>query len=661
MRDWNFLGIPLAVLLFIAGGIYFLFDVETASPVTADTEKAETLKSSIASSTATPGPVFSQALNISPTSLPLDFSEDWESSSSVINGIDSTIWKAYGHPASLLKNGLGRGGSTAFDPNGDRDYESGIVSGFDLNLEPGLVIEFWAKGRTNLEHWESVSVGISRSHFEEYKGEAGQPTMLARIFIAPESEIDTVSYWLGQEKWEEPFAPLNDSWHHYKIEIGENGVVYFYRNGELKFSPRQRIDFEIFREHPLVIEGRSEATDILIDDLRVYNALAQQPVEPLDSLAPSFSAGHILGSDLGAVAQVSVGDLDNDGDLDLIAPSNKGLDSHLLIFQNSDGLTDFPWASKILGKSSAQISQIAVADYDLDGDLDVVSGSALEEDFELIVWENDGTPFDGIIWRANSVGKIARYVTALVSADLDQDGDQDLVFGGESQEPSQLIVWENNGAPFAGLWPRHDLATTDDTIYDLRIADLDNDEDLDIATGGRRGEDYEVIVWENRGSPLDGPWEPTNVGATQGDVFMLAVKDLDNDGDLDLVSSGGYREEHEVFIWQNDGRPFDDEWAGQQVSPLGGAEMGLTIADIDQDGLVELVSGGQRPRESAELTIWKREKTGPDAQWVAQPLGETNAIIRWIESADLDGDGDLDLATAGNKMIVVWENNLASE
>lgn len=592
-----------------------------------------------------------------PTTPPPDFSEDWEGGRQLVRGIDVTVWKAYGDPKPLVKHGLGRNGSAAFDPNGDRNYESGIVSRFALKLEPGLAIEFWAKGRTNLEHWEAVSVGISRAQRDEYEGIEGQPSMLIRIYIAPATEAETVSYWLGQEKWEESFTPLNGSWHHYRMEIEADGIVRFYRDGELKFTPKQRIDFETYQQYPLVIEGRSESTDMLIDDLRVYSTLEQQPQQSLPSAAQAFVAGHIIGSELGAIAQIAAADLDSDGDPDLIAATNNGLDSHIISFENPGRLTAFPWPAKTIGKSSAQVTQIAVADFDNDGDPDVISGSAFEEDFELIAWENDGTPFD-TIWRANNVGTISRYVTALVPADMDQDGDVDLIFGGENLEPFQLILWENNGAPFSGLWPRHDLATTDDTVYDLRVADLDGDGQLDIATGSRRGEDYEVIVWQNVGTPLDGPWQPTNVGTTQGDVGTLAVADLDEDGYPELISSGGYHELHELFVWHNDGTPFDDLWQGQMLGPLPSSENGLAVMDYDQDGVIELVSGSQYARGGYELHLWERAANDLQASWTAQPLGDTEDATSWIEPVDLDGDGDLDLVTVGNKLVVVWENGI---
>ena len=73
--------------------------------------------------------------------LPLILEEKWE------DGIVAGTWKQFGEPLPQLKPDLGRLESTAFDPGGDKNYESGVVSRFALDLTQGAVIDFWAKGR----------------------------------------------------------------------------------------------------------------------------------------------------------------------------------------------------------------------------------------------------------------------------------------------------------------------------------------------------------------------------------------------------------------------------------------------------------------------------------------------------------------------------------
>ncbi|HEM61167.1 MAG TPA: VCBS repeat-containing protein, partial [Chloroflexi bacterium] len=122
-------------------------------------------------------------------------------------------------------------------------------------------------------------------------------------------------------------------------------------------------------------------------------------------------------------------------------------------------------------------------------------------------------------------------------------------------------------APAAGhgnisFGPGNDVGASADTVYSVALGDLDNDGDLDIVSGSSVGEDYELIVWENDGTPFSELWTPNDVGLLSYSVQWVAVGDLDNNGDLDIVSgdSGG-----RLTVWQNDGGPFTGIWTSNQV------------------------------------------------------------------------------------------------
>jgi len=135
-----------------------------------------------------------------------------------------------------------------------------------------------------------------------------------------------------------------------------------------------------------------------------------------------------------------------------------------------------------------------------DGDLDIVSGSDSAEDYEVIVWQNDGTPFSGT-WTQNNAGASADSVYSVALGDLDRDGDLDIASGSGSGEDYEVIAWENDGTPFSGLWAQHDVGASADSVYSVAVGDLDHDGDLDIASGSLSGEDYEVIAWQNGQQP----------------------------------------------------------------------------------------------------------------------------------------------------------------
>ncbi|MFQ6101030.1 MAG: hypothetical protein ACE5OS_07320 [Anaerolineae bacterium] len=73
------------------------------------------------------------------------------------------------------------------------------------------------------------------------------------------------------------------------------------------------------------------------------------------------------------------------------------------------------------------------------------------------------------------------------------------------------------------------------TVRSVALGDLDGDGDLDLVSGRGEEENYEVIAWQNDGSPFSGTWTPNDVGASTATVRSVAL------GDLDIVSGGARR------------------------------------------------------------------------------------------------------------------------
>ena len=85
----------------------------------------------------------------------------------------------------------------------------------------------------------------------------------------------------------------------------------------------------------------------------------------------------------------------------------------------------------------------------------------------------------------------------------------------------------------------------------MALGDLDNDGDPDIVSGSTSGEDYEVIAWQNDSSPFTGLWAQNDVGASDDTVRSVALGDLDHDGDLDTLSGSQSGEDYEIIAWRN--------------------------------------------------------------------------------------------------------------
>ena len=126
----------------------------------------------------------------------------------------------------------------------------------------------------------------------------------------------------------------------------------------------------------------------------------------------------------------------------------------------------------------------------------------------------------------------------------------------------------------------------------------------------------------------------------------LAVNDLDNDGDMDLVL-GNLLGENQIF-W-NEG-----EWVFRPEVLFLGSTRAVTTVDIDQDGWLDLVFTAR----NGDIRYWRNDGTGRFAQ---ERLSGVTGFAYSLDWADLDRDGDLDLAAASYDASLEKQNPLYRE
>jgi hypothetical protein len=302
----------------------------------------------------------------------------------------------------------------------------------------------------------------------------------------------------------------------------------------------------------------------------------------------------------------------------------------------------------------------AFGDFDSDGDFDIVAG-----EYEMSRRITNTTPatnpnFTEAIGAENPLDGFLTYgYSAPTLADLDDDGDLDIVSG---DYYGVFLYFENTGLPAA---PAYTELTGAANPFDglgaggyystPALADLDDDGDLDMVSGSYDGA---FAYFENTGSAISpafvertGTANPLD-GLGVGYFSVPALVDLDGDGDFDLAS--GEDGDGGIFrYFENTGSlasPSFVERTGAS-NPLDGfAVNGFStpnFVDLDGDGDPDLVSG------DASGVFFYYENTGTalsptfeTREGVANPFVALSAgLLSTPAMADIDGDGALDLVS----------------
>jgi hypothetical protein len=236
--------------------------------------------------------------------------------------------------------------------------------------------------------------------------------------------------------------------------------------------------------------------------------------------APARAAGTILTSD--EVGGLSVGDMNEDGKLDLIALVGTPPGPVWIRILPGDGLGGFSLGEKFLVTRVG----INVGDFDGDGHLDLAGGS----DGISVVFG------DGLGHLGPEQPVVTRKIYGVLTGDLNGDGRADIVGIPNddfttTKEPL-LTFLGNPDRTFTALPPQQ-------TDYDLlagALGDVNEDGHLDVVASASRpflGNVLNVATFLGRG---DGTFITASAPAAHGGVFMVRLGDVDGDSHLDVLT-----------------------------------------------------------------------------------------------------------------------------
>ncbi|MCW5982763.1 MAG: VCBS repeat-containing protein [Bryobacteraceae bacterium] len=390
-----------------------------------------------------------------------------------------------------------------------------------------------------------------------------------------------------------------------------------------------------------------------------------------------------------------MGDLDRDGNLDIFCAEMAQWTNRVdnpnarmyALYGNGKGNFNVQIVQQGQGSHESRLG-----DLDGDGDLDIFAKAYRHNAPRLDVWRNDGPrkgPLSLDRWRRHVIDADKPWRAVWIrAADLDGDGRKDIATGG---------WWYKNPGRAAGRWVRSDIGAplkNLSVIYDFdmngtydilgspaegsdadpafvlalndgrgvfRVVDTPGKAEGDFLQGvvvGRLETQAEVQVamsWHraNQGVQLFTPaadkWAWRRISDFSQDED-LSAGDIDRDGDRDLLLGTRWL--------RNDG---NGAWSLHTVNPVAGDPDRNRLADINGDGRLDAVVGFEAINIPGKLA-WYEQPASLDDAWPEHVIAEVVGPMS-LSVADMDGDGDLDVAVGEHNYkapatakLIVFEN-----
>ena len=352
-----------------------------------------------------------------------------------------------------------------------------------------------------------------------------------------------------------------------------------------------------------------------------------------------FVTDHFAGVDVLYEATPAFCDIDGDSDFDLLV----GRESYIW----DEGIGDIAFYENIGTAQNCDFVHITdnyisfdvrswcsphLVDVDDDGDLDIVTGG------EYICYlENIGNNLDpSFQFVTSEFGGYTDFWGASVAlGDLDDDGDQDMMLGTETLITYYISWLENIGTPdstvFRVVTPI--LISTQDWLFYPSLVDIDADGDLDLLVETEINFVETLQLYENIGTPTRPQFNltpQTICTFNEMNVYQLTFIDYDDDDDYDLFTPCLYDTNlHSVSYYENVGTP---QYPDYELATINFANFAVSnilsncidFGDIDGDGDFDLFYGTQL----GGIKFY-RNQSNPSSPALSITLSYPDVILNW--------------------------------
>jgi hypothetical protein len=350
---------------------------------------------------------------------------------------------------------------------------------------------------------------------------------------------------------------------------------------------------------------------------------------------PRFDRALMLETTSETSANVSVGDLNGDGNLDILLVKGRHwpLKSRVIL---GDGKGNFPTAYN-LGESPYRSYSGRLVDLDGDGDLDVVLSNDAPD--PKMVYMNDGK---GHFSVGSKYGQPTWETRNASVADLNGDGRPDIIAANRSDKNLGNYICLNHGK---GNFDSNCVLFSRESATTITPADFNRDGLVDLAVPNRDG--GQSYVYLGGANAMYSNLKRVKFGPADASMRMAEAADVNGDGLLDLVTIDEKRGVAIHFGEKDLGFSLGTALDSGGVTPYA-----LALRDLNGDGRIDIVVGNvEAPstiyfNPSGDVRSSAGRSTGDLGNWTSVRFGDNKGAVYGFAIADLNGDGLLDIAVA---------------